>query len=162
MASRRRGQMAGTQFVHGHRPRLVGLGAVDVGPRRAVHDRVGVELGHHGLAKGFVGHVQVRAVEREDLVRATHAGVNQILAEHPARSGDRDPHGSVISERSPTIMERVRGMLSPRVSLTFLPSRLASIRDSRSQTVQPERMIECSTSERSIVTFSSIAVYGPM
>ena len=93
---------------------------------------------------------------------AADARVHQILAEHPARPCDRNPHGNVISERSPTIIESVRGMPAPRVSFTFRPSRLASIRDSRSETVQPERMIECSTSERSIVTFSSIAVYGPM
>ena len=53
-----------------------------------------------------------------------------------------------ISERSPTSRRSVFGSPSLRVTLTSRPSRLASMRVPRSSTAEPERRIECSTSER--------------
>jgi hypothetical protein len=49
------------------------------------------------------------------------------------------------------------GLELVRSSVTLRPIRLASMRLSRSATREPASTIECSISERSIVTFSSIA-----
>ena len=65
-------------------PRLVLLGAVDVGPRRAVDDRAGVVLDARLLDGRAVGDVEVRARQRDRLVPDLARRALDVAAEHAA------------------------------------------------------------------------------
>ena len=156
------------------------LGAVDVRVRGAVDHHVGPLPAHDRAHRRAVGDVEVRVGERDHLVVHVLGGANEVLAEHAARAGDDDlhtvrdikrsaaratptsPYSRAISALSPTTNRYARGRAGLRAIATLRPIRLASIRLSRSRNEEPESTIEYSSSARSIVTSSPIALYGPM
>jgi hypothetical protein len=134
------------------------LGPVDVGPGRAVDHRAGALAGDDALDPGGVRDVEVVVRESDHLVAHVLGDPDDIVAEHPVRAGDQDPHGIEMSALSPTRKRSVFGIPSLRERLTFLPSRLASIRACRLRMLEPASTIECSISESLITTSRSIAV----
>src|SRR5262245_10801610 len=137
---------------------LVLLRAVDVGPGRAVDHRARLFADDQALHPHRVGHVQVLVAEGDHLVAHLLGDPDDVVAEHATGSGDHDLHGMEMSALSPTRKRSVFGIPSLRERLTFLPSRLASMRACRSRMLDPESTIECSTSEPVITTSRSIAV----
>ena len=111
-----------------------------------------------GVDRARIADVEVGVGRGDDLGATRVAGGGHVAAQHPARPGDQNLHGILISALSPTIIRSVFGRPSPRESFTLRPSRLASIRESRSETLEPESRIECSTSARATVTPESIEV----
>ena len=89
---RRRRDVAGAVAVDRGRRRLLGLGAVDVGPGRAVDDRVGARVADRGADGLRVGDVEVGAGERDDVVRGARRRTTSC-AEHARGARDEKAHG---------------------------------------------------------------------
>src|SRR5262249_34542821 len=139
--------------VYHHRLLLGLLGTIDIGPCGAVDDDVGALGLQLRRDAGGVGDVELRMAEADHVVAGVAGGEHDVAAEHSGGPCDQHLHQvSLISELSPTSKRSVFGMPSLRVSFTFRPSRLASIRVPRSSTTEPARTIECSTSERRMQT----------
>ena len=89
---RRGGDVPGARAVDPGRVGLVLLGAVDVGPGRAVDDGVGPR-GRDGGADGVgIGDVEVAAGETGDLVPRALRGGDDITAQHARSAGDEKAH----------------------------------------------------------------------
>ena len=89
---RRGGDVAGGGAVDPRRARLVGLGAVDVGPGGAVDHRVGPR-GLEGGADGIgIGDVEVAAGECDDVVARALGGGDDVTAQHARGPRDEKAH----------------------------------------------------------------------
>ena len=87
------GEVARAGAVDGGRARLVGLGAVDVGPGGAVDHRVRARVAD-GAAHGVgVGDVQVGPGQGDDLVAGVPCGRHHVAAEHARGPRYQEAHG---------------------------------------------------------------------
>jgi hypothetical protein len=100
---RGRGHVAGAAGVDGLRQAPVGLRAVDVGVRGAVHDRRRADLVQHAPRGGRVGHVELGPARGVDVVAQRDRPLHDGPAEHPAGPRDEQLHRIPISELSPTM-----------------------------------------------------------
>jgi hypothetical protein len=71
---------------------LVGLGAVDVGPGRAVDHGVRGGGGDRRAHGGGVADVEVAAGERGDVVTRALGGGGHVMAQHARRTGHEQAH----------------------------------------------------------------------
>src|SRR4029453_19235360 len=151
------GEIAGAVAVDLRSLFQVALGAVDVRPRRAVDEDLRTLGGHHALDSAEVRDVEVLVAEPDHLVPPLLRDAHDIGSEHAARSCDQQPHRVWIPESSATTNRYALGSAWLRRRETLRPIRLASIRPPRSEILESSITIECSISERSIVTLQSIA-----
>ena len=91
---RRGGDVARAVAVDGGRRGLLGLGAVDVGPGRAVDHGVGPGVEHRRAHGGGVGDVEIRPGEGHDLVAGVVRSCHHVAAEHARGARHKEAHGA--------------------------------------------------------------------
>ena len=89
---RGRGHVARPLAIDQRRLRFVRLGAVDIGPRRTVDDRVGLHVAHGEPHRFGVGDVEVGARERDHVVSGG-GSCDDVRAEHARGPRDEKAHG---------------------------------------------------------------------
>jgi hypothetical protein len=89
---RRARDVAGAVAVDSGRGRLGRLGAVDVGPRRAVDDRARLGRRDDAAHVTGIGDVELGAGEGDDIVPQPGGGGGDSLPKHARASGDQQAH----------------------------------------------------------------------
>src|SRR6185369_15762296 len=110
---------------------------------------------------GGIGHVQLGARERDRVVARARERRHYGPREHAVGTCHQHPHASSTRLESPSIRRYALGRESLAVTTTSRPIRLDSIRPVMVCRWLPSRTIECSISQRSILTPSAMALNGP-